>query len=69
MSGFHFCSGTIFKNTFGSYETPRDIKVKKFFFLKTLKSYRSTERSVIPENKQVLSHDMLKFLWIQGVIK
>ena len=69
MSGFHFCSGTIFKSFFGSYETPRDIKVKKFFFLKTLKSYRSIERSVIPENKQVLSPDMLKFLWIQGVIK
>ena len=44
MSGFQFCSGTIFKNCLRSRDTTRDITVKKIFY-KILKNYRSTERS------------------------
>ena len=41
MSGFHFFPVTILKNCLGSRDTPRDIKVKKFFFknLKRLKVF------------------------------
>ena len=52
---------------------------QKVFFSKILKSYglferpqkieRFSKKTVVPENKQVLSYKKLKFLWIQWVIE